>query len=340
MVIAIVRSRPVLIAVISWLSLVAGILVVLRSFDLQAVWQVLEGVDPTFLVLALAVGVGLQVLRAQRAALLLRQEHRITLEQCFGAQVLCHAVENIIPIGPGGYGLQGALTRRLAGIPIPFAVGVFVSCGLLENLSVVPLVVTALLTMHLPQWTRLILLGALARSSLILLIPLIAAVTRHRLRALSARTSWGRRAGRAAAEIEDGLATVVAGGWRSTLQVLGLSCLITAGSMLRLSLFFTAVGLAATPHQLALLLVMGGLMQSIPVALPGANAWATSNLARLVHIAGPGAAGFGILTSVITAVESPMLAAGVLLWWTLPLSRDRLRLGELVRLARHPVDAA
>lgn len=336
----VVRSRPVLIAAVSWLSLIAGIAVVLRSFDTQAVWQALSGVDLSYFFLALAVGIGLQLLRAERAALLLRQQYPISLEHCFGAQVLSHAVENIIPIGPGGYGLQGALTRRLAGIPISFAVGVFVSCGLLENLSVLPLALTVLLTMHLPQWVRLILVGAMVRSSLILLVPVIAAATRQRLHGLSPRTGWGRRIGQIVVEMEDGLATVVAGGWRSTVPALGLSCLITAGSMLRISLFFGAVGFPASLHQLALLLVMGGLMQSVPVPLPGASAWATSKLARLVHIAGPGAASFGILTGLITAVESPIMAAGVLLWWTLPLSRVGLRLGDLVSLARHPADVA
>lgn len=334
-----VNRRSTQIAALSSLGLGVGVALALRSFDLHAVWRTLEGVDPTFLVLALAVGVALQVLRAQRAALLLRQKHQISLEQCFGAQVLSHAVQNIVPIGPGGYGLQGALARRLAGVPIPFAAGVFVSCGLLENLSVLPLVLTALLTMHLPEWLRLVLVCATVRSSLILLVPLIAALTRHRLRGLKPRSGWGRGLGRAMAEVEDGLATVVAGGWRSTLAVLGLSCLITAGCMLRLSLFVSAVDLRATPHQLALLLAMGGLMQSVPAAGPGANAWATSKLARLVHVAGAGAAGFGVLTGLLTAVESPVLAASILFWWALPHSRVRLRLAELISLARHPADA-
>jgi uncharacterized membrane protein YbhN (UPF0104 family) len=314
----------------------AGAGLVLRAFDLHTVWRTWERADLSLLILAVALGVVVQVLRAQRAAFLLRREHQITLEQCFGAQVLSHAVQNIIPLGPGGYGLQGALTRRLANIPIPFSVGVFVACGFLDNVSTLPLICAVLWTMHLPAWIRLILLCALVRSSLVLLVPMIAALMRHRLHAISPRTVWGKKMLGAIADIDDGLATVVAGGWRSILPALALSGLITGGSMLRLSLLASAVELATSPHQVALLLVMGGLMKSVPVAVPGADAWATSRLARLVHVVGAGAAGFVILSSLLASLESPLLAAGVLLWWALPLSRVRLRFGEVVSLARHP----
>jgi hypothetical protein len=141
--------------------------------------------------------------------------------------------------------------------------------------------------------------------------------------------------------MEEGLAAVVAGGWRGALLPLVLSCLITAGSMLRLSFVISALELAASPHQLALLLVMSGLMRCMPAAVPGADAWATSRLARIVHVAGSGISGFVILWSAIGIMESPLLAAGVLLWWALPRSTVGFRLGELVSLVRRSaVDAS
>jgi uncharacterized membrane protein YbhN (UPF0104 family) len=209
-------------------------------------------------------------------------------------------------------------------------------CNILDRLSVLPLVALALYGMRLPGWLRLLLLGTLIQSAFFLLVPLIATITRSRLGRYAPRSGWGRKLRAALADVEHGLATLVAGGWRLALSAIALSFLITAGSILRLSLLLGAFELSASPHQLMLLLVMSGLMGSLPVTLPGAEAWATGKLLRLVRVLGPGAGGFVLLSNVIAVLETPLLAAGILLWWALPRSDVSLRLGELLALARQP----
>jgi hypothetical protein len=308
--------------------------VLMTMFDPGAVVRAVHRADVSLLLLAMAVGAVIQAMRAQRAALMLRQEHPITLEQSFGAQVLSHAVSSIFPIGPTCFGLQSLLTRRLANVPMPFSMGVFIACSILERLTALPLIAFVLFTMHLPQWVRIILLGTLLQNLASLLLPLVAALMHARVSRLAPHSHWARKIVGAVAEIENGLATIVAGGWRIALPTIALSFLITAGGILRLSLLLGAFELGTSMRQLALLVLMGGLVGSMPVKLPGADVWATGKLLRLTHIMGPGAGGFVLLFSVIATVESPLLATGVLLWWALPHSDVSLQLGELVALAQ------
>ena len=326
----------VVAAAMSVLSLVAVGAVLLTMFDPRAVMQAVEGADISLVVWAIVLGAVVEALRAQRAAVMLRREHQITLEQSFGALVLSHAAGSILPIGPAGFGLQSVLTRRLANVPMPFSTGVFLACSILDRFSALPLIAFVLLALHLPAWVKLLLLGTLVQNVLSLLVPVIAAVMRSRLSHFAPRSRWGRKIHGAITDVEAGLATIVAGGWRIALPAITLSFLITAAAMLRLALLLSAFGLDASPHQLALLMLMGGLVGSMPVKVPGADAWAAGKLLRLVHLLGPGAGGFVLLSSVVATVEFPLLAAGILLWWALPRSQVSLRLGELVALVQQP----
>jgi uncharacterized protein (TIRG00374 family) len=340
-------SGRVIAAFLAVASVAAVGAALLTTFDPHAVVRALARADFSLIVAAVAVGAIIEVLRAQRAALMLRRRYPITLEQSFGAVVLSHAACRIVPIGPAGLGLQSLLTRRLASIPIVFSAGAFLACSILERLAAVPLLIFVLLTAHIPDWFRYILLGALAQTVVSLLIPLLAILTRFRLDRLRPRSRWGRKLRGAISDLENGLATIVAGGWRVVLSVIALSLAVAAGSVLRLTLLLAAFDLHASVHQIALLMVMGGLMGSMPVTVPGADAWATGRLLRLIHVIRPGAGGFVLLSSVIATVEAPLLAAGVLLWWALPHSKVSLRLGEIVALTRrssgpqpapHPVE--
>jgi uncharacterized protein (TIRG00374 family) len=318
------------------IPLAAAGAVLFTMFDPRAVARAVARADAALVLLAMAVGAMIEIVRAQRAALMLRREHRITLEQSFGAVVLSHAACRIIPIGPAGFGLQSLLARRLANIPMPFSAGVFIACSILERMTAIPVIAFVLLAVHIPDWVRFLLLGTLAHTVLLLCLPLIAALTRHRVGKLTPRSRWGRRIHGAISDVESGLATIVAGGWRIALPAIGLSFLITAGSVLRLTALLAAFKLNASTHQVALLMVMGGLVGSMPVTIPGADAWATSKFLRLVHLLRPGAGGFVLLSSVIATIEAPLLAAGMLLWWSLPRSDVSLRLGELYALAWRP----
>jgi uncharacterized membrane protein YbhN (UPF0104 family) len=313
---------------------VAAVAAVLTLFDPQAIVRGVLGANVALVVSAMAVGAVIELLRAQRAALMLRRRHRITLEQSFGAVVLSHAACRIIPIGPAGFGLQSLLARRLANIPIPFSAGVFLACSILERMMVIPLLGFVLVAVRIPDWVRYLLLGTLAQTVLALLLPVLAVLLRPRLGGLRPRSRWGCKLHGAIVDLESGLATIVAGGWRVALPAVALSFLITGGSLLRLIVLLAAFDLDASSHQIALLMVMGGLMGSMPVTTPGADAWATGKFVRLFHLLRPGASGFVLLSSVIAAIEAPLLAAGMLLWWAMPRSDVSLRLGEVVALAR------
>lgn len=331
---------PLVVAATATISLVAAGAAILALYDPHSVLRAVARAHVSLLLWALPVSAFTQVLRAQRVAVITRPHYRISLEQTFGARVLSRGVTSIVPLGPAGIGLEGLLLRRLAQIPIGFASGVFVACAVLDHVSVIPLLALAFLGMHLPEWIRLLLLGALVHSVLLLLVPLLAAVMRSRLgRMATAPTRTGRHRWRTRLlvtmrQVDDGLAAMVAGGWRVAVSAFALSFLIVAASLLRLALLLAAFELKPSPHQLVLLLLMGGLMGSMPVQLPGASTWATGKLLRIIHVLGPGAGAFVLLSSVIGIVEAPLLALGMLVWWALPHSQMSFRLSELATLSQ------
>lgn len=325
---------PFFMAAMAAISLMAVGTVILAMYDPHTVMRAVVGADISLLLWALVMGVVIQVLRAQRVKTIVCSRYRISLEQSFGARVLSHSVTGIVPLGPGGIALEGLLLRRFAQVPIAFSTGVFTVCGVLDRGSIIPILALALLVMHLPEWIRLFLLGTLMQSTLSLLIPLLAAVTRSRLSRFAPRSGWRTRIIRTIVQVDDGLAAVVAGSWRTGLPALALSFLIAAASLLRLALLLAAFGLRPAPGQVILLLLMVGLMGSMPVQIPGASAWATGKFLRFIHVLGPGAGAFVLLSSVVGMVEAPLLSLGMLVWWTLARSRVSFRLTELVVLSQ------
>jgi len=330
------RRSHIVTASLSLLSLAGTGATLLMMFDARAVLRSVERANIWYVLCAVALGVVIEVVRAQRGAIMLRREYPVSLEQSFGALVLSHAGCRVVPIGPVGFGLQSLLTRRLANIPMPYSMGVFLAGSILERASVLPLIAFVLFGMRLPAWVDLILAGTLLQNILSLVVPCVAALSQHRLGHIAPRSRWGRRVHGVITDLEDGLATMVAGGWRIAVPALCLSFLSTACGLLRLALLLRAFALTVSPHQIALLMVMGGLVGSMPVRVPGSDAWATGKLLRLVRLVGPGLGGFVLLSSVIATVEYPLLAAGVLLWWAMPPSSVSLRLGEVVALAQGP----
>ncbi|MBV9279126.1 MAG: flippase-like domain-containing protein [Chloroflexi bacterium] len=328
------RRLPLLAAAMAMVSLLAAGAAILTMYDPRAVARAMEGADLSLLGWAIVVGAAGQVLRAQRLAVMTRRHHRVSLEQAFGARVLSHAVSSVVPLGPACMGLEGLLLRRLAGLPLAYSAGVVVACGVLDHLSIIPLLTLVLLAMHLPGWMRLLLLGALLHSVLSLVLPLLAAATRSRLGRLAPRPGWRGKLLGTIRQAEDGLAVIVSGGWRIAVSAAALSLLLAAMSLLRLALLLGAFELSPSPHQLVLLVLLGGMLGSVPIQLPGASAWATGKLLRLIHVLGPGASAFVLVSSVMGVVETPLLALGLLLWWALPHSRVSMRLSELVALAQ------
>jgi uncharacterized protein (TIRG00374 family) len=315
-------------------SLLAAGVAIQTMYNPHAVVRAMERANLSLLLWAVVVGTASQGLRAQRLAIMVRRHYRISLEQAFGARVLSHAASSILPLGPATMGLESVLLRRLAQVPLAYAGGIVGACAVLDHVSIIPLLTLVLLAMHVPAWMRLLLLATLLHSFLSLSLPLLAAATRSRLGRLTPRSRWRAVALHAIRQAEDGLAIVVAGGWRIALAALGLSFLLVATSLLRLALLLGAFRLSPSPHQLVLLVLLSGLIASVPVQIPGAGAWATGKLLRLIHVLGPGAGAFVLLSSVTGVVETPLLGLGILLWWALPHSRVSLRLSELVTLTQ------
>ncbi|HEX8918006.1 MAG TPA: flippase-like domain-containing protein [Chloroflexota bacterium] len=325
---------PLVAAVTVIVSVISAGAAILSMYNPHAVLHAIARADVSLLACAIAVGGISQVLRAQRVAVIMRARYSIPLDQTFGARVLSHAVGSFLPLGPAHMGVEGLLLRRLARIPVAYSAGVLAACGVLDHLSMIPLLTFVLVAMHLPEWLRLILLGTMLQSVVSLLVPLFAASTRSRLSRLAFRSRWQMKIQTAISQIEDGLAEIVSGGWRIVVPALALSLLLSAVSILRLALLLAAFELQPSPHQLVLLLLMAGMLGSVPVQIPGANLWATGKLMRLIHLLGPGAGAFVLLSGVIAMVEAPILALVMLAWWALPRSRVTLRLNELVAVDR------
>lgn len=315
------------------LSLAAVAATPLIMFDRNAVVRTVARANISLILSAVMLGAVVELLRAQRAAIVLRRQHPISLEKAFGAQVLSHATGCLFPLGPAGFGVQSLLTFRLASVPMAFSAGVLLACSVLDRVAVLPLIALVYWTLQLPGWARLLLLGMLIHSVLSLLVPFVALTARTPLSRFTPSSGWGKKIHGAITGVETGLTSVMTGGWVIALPSMALSVLIVAGTFLRLTVLLRAFGLGASPHQVALLVVMGGLVGSMPVKLPGTDAWATGKLLGLTRLIGPGAGGFVLVSSVIALMEAPLLAAAVLVWWALPRSAVSLGPGEFAALA-------
>jgi hypothetical protein len=286
--------------------------------------------------LALVVGLGIvdQVVRARRAQLMLSRDRPVPLQASYGAMVVGHGIGDLVPLVPGGPLLRSVLTERLTGIPIAFSTGVYMLEGILDGLGPALVISYLLLALALPAWIHLILLGALAQSVCLLLLPMLVVATAHRLPSLCRERGILPRLAQFGCQITDGLQGLSSRGWRVALPVVCLSLLVTALAAVQMTLFLHAFGLTASFNDLFLLLVLNLTSGSIPIKIPGFGTLTAAAALPVAGIHGAGLAGYVLISRVVFSSETVALAAFVLSWWTVTRNRCFSGLGDMFHLSR------
>lgn len=311
--------RPYALAVAgSLISACAGMACLVLLFGTRSIVEALRGANYSFIALAFALGVFSQVLKAERAAVMLRQHRPIAFWQSFGTMVVGNGLGDIIPFGGTGLALRPVLTHRVAGIPIALSSSVFAAITAFDVVGLLPFMGYLILVVRLDEWQRLLIVGALGPMLLFLLLPVLAGPVRRRLQRANrdaSKTGWRSGVARLGDDVANGLATVTTIGRWQAAGLVGISLLITVVTLIRLDLVLNAVTLDPGPSRLVYLGVLGALVSSIPLRVPGSGAWTTAKMLWLSGIAGPGSGGYVLLSRLLGSIETPLLALGVVLWW-------------------------
>jgi uncharacterized membrane protein YbhN (UPF0104 family) len=135
------------------------------------------------------------------------------------------------------------------------------------------------------------------------------------------------------------MALVTRGDWKRTALVISLTISMTMLGMLRLELLLLAFGLHASFNQLCLLMILSSLVGRLPIPIPGAGTWAAAKALAVAGVRGSGVGGYILVMRTISSIETPILALGVLLWWSLPWSPSTIRLRDIrqMRSGAQPV---
>jgi hypothetical protein len=301
------------------LSVAAALGVLTASFGVHAVAVALSDVHRTTIAGAIALGVVIQILRAQRARYLLAQKREITLGDSYGAMVVSHGIGDLLPLAPAGPLLRSTLTQRFTHIPIAFSSGVFMLEGLLDGIGPALLVSYLFLALSLPLWVRAIFGVILAQLALVVIVPALAGVARRFFPQREGESKWQSLL-RLADGLADGLGILLIGPGIA-VRAVGFSLLITAAGALQAALFLQAFELESSITHLCLLFILTMAAGSVPIKIPGFGTATTAAFLPVAGIHGAGVAGFILITRLISSAQAPVLAAGVVGWWTV---RQRL----------------
>lgn len=312
-------------------SMAAAGLLLAHTYGLRRVGAAVAHADPRLLVLVVALGIVDQLIRARRAQLMLSHDREVPLQASYGAMVVGHGVGDLVPFVPGGPLLRSVLTERLAGIPIPFSAGVYMLEGILDGLGPALLIGYLLLALAVPGWIRVILIGALAQSLLMLLLPVLCTGASQLLPSLRSERPALKWLARFGAQIAHGLQGLMSRGLRVSLPVVGLSLAVTALAAIQMTIFLRAFGLSTSVNDLFLLLVLTLTSGSIPVKIPGFGTLTTAAVLPVAGIHGPGLAGYVLISRVVFSSETVALAAVVLSWWTVTRNRCLMELSAVFR---------
>lgn len=317
---AVVRSRAVAVAM-PVASVVVVISVLGHSFGAHHVIAAVHGADLRLVGAAFVLGLTIQVLKARRAVIMLGQAGPITWLQSFSAMVIGNGLSDLIPLAPAAPAFRAVLTNRVARTPIAFAIGVFVVESALDGIGVMLLTVYLLVSDHLGTWLRVLLIGTAAQAVLFLLAPVLVPPLRRFAgsRFRGSRVVSGRlgAVGRGLDGLASGLMTVVGRGWRTAVPIVGISLAMTALAVVRLDLLLRAFGLGHSMRQLILLMALSGLVDRIPINLPGSGTWAETRMLHVAGVAGLGASGYVLLSRTLASTETPILALIVVAGWAL-----------------------
>lgn len=334
--------RRILMLIVPLASILAGVIVLMSMFEPSDMLHALEGANVVLIALAFLLGAIIEVIEARRAALMLSRHRPVPWGQTFGIQVVSLGFGHLIPLAPTTIGLRSLLTSRINGIPLLFSAGVFLVSNILDNAALLPLLAYLLAMVSMPVWLRILLSGILVQTIIFLLVPLVGgSLVALLLRKVAGESAPGylQRAARAIECAVNGMALMTKGDWKRTTLVVSLTMSMAVLGMLRLELLLQAFGLQPSFNQLCLLMILSTLVGRLPVPIPGAGTWAAAKALMVAGVRGSGVGGYILVMRAISSIETPILALGVLLWWSLPWSPSTIRLRDIraMRPAPQPV---
>ena len=301
-------------------SIVAGAIVLQVMFGASDAVTQLRHVNLGLVAAAFLIGVLIEAVRAARTALLLSEYRPIGFEETFGIQVVSYGFGHLVPLAPTTTGLRCLLTHRVNGTPWLAAAGVFLGADVLDRAALLPLLLYPLATQALPTWQR-VLLSGLVVQSLALCALLLAGgrITRFVVRWLTRfrRSTILERVVAATNSVMTGVSAVSTCRTKKAVAVACLTVLSSAIGILRLKLLLMAVGLTVSPSRICLLLIFSSLVGFVPLPLPGAGTLATAKSLAGAGVVGIGTSSFTLVTRGVSAIETPLLAVCILLWWSL-----------------------
>jgi uncharacterized protein (TIRG00374 family) len=311
------RLRRYLLLSLPFLSVPAAAAIFISMYSPGRVLDAIESASLPLIVLAFLSGVLIETFKAGRASLMLSCCRPISVRETFGINVVSHGIGHLLPFAPATMALRSLLVNRMKGIPVFFSAGVFLAADVLDNSVLLPLLAYLLAMVPLPVWQRVLLVGVLVQSVVILVIPFLGGSFATLLTRVAGSRfpGWLQRVLEAVDGTASGMATVVRGGWKLAALVMLLTASSLLVGMLRFELFLHAFSLSADWTQLCWLMILASLVGRLPFPVPGAGVWATTKALKIAAIAGPGIGGYILVLRTISSIETPLLALGVLLWW-------------------------
>jgi hypothetical protein len=324
------RRDSAILALTIGASAVAGGVLLTKMYGVDPLVTTLLHANRAQLVLAVVIGAVIQLVRAQRSAVLLSGDHRVRLDDAYHGMVVGHGIGDLVPIAPCGVALRCFLTERLSRLSLSFSAGVFMLEGVLDGLGPALLTGCLLLTLNLPTWLRILLVATLAQALFLFSVPFVAQILRRSSR-LSLLPGWITRFIALGEDVADGLVSGLARGFGTILSVVGCSLLITALGAVQLVLFLSAFSLTTSLGGVLLILVLTLAAGSLPIKIPGSGTVATAAVLQVAGIHGAHVAGFVLMSRVVLSSETTLLACGTLAWWCATGKMHDLRVGAALQ---------
>lgn len=310
------------------------LLVVHLAFGSANIWHGLARTNLLLFALVLLVGIAQQIVRAERAAIMLSGEQAVTTGQSFTSMVVSHGIGDLLPLIPGGPLLRAVLLRRGTGLALSFAIGVFTVEGVLDTALPALGALYLLLVATLPHWLNLVFAAALTQAVVCVAAPVLLAVLVGRLCRRVTIPARLRSVVAIGECLAAGFRCIMTRGRHRMVSVAALTAAIGAMSMVQLQLALHAFALHTPAINLLVLLVVTQLMGSIPIKIPGSGSVAVAAVLPVLGLHGAGAAAYLLISRAIFANVGLLLAVVVIGWWTARGNRQALGIRAMFRAAR------
>ncbi|MGH2448662.1 MAG: flippase-like domain-containing protein [Chloroflexota bacterium] len=312
-------------------SMLVAAVVLLLNFGPEHIVAALNHANLALLALAWLLGAAIEAIKARRAQLMLSRSRPITFGQSFATMMVSYGAGHFVPVAPTGFALRTFLTQRVAGIPITFSTGVFLAGGILDSLGALPLLGYLAAAGQLLRWER-VLIAALVVQALVFLALAASARLRHLILGSRVARDSGvvSRFWKILDSVASGVATMVEGGRRMISMIAVLSLISSALGVARLICLLAGFGLGGSMSQILLVMVLSGLVGSIPLQIPGGGTWAAGQIVRIAGIVGGGTGGYILISRVIANTESPIIGLALVVWWSIRHGKLTLNPGSLL----------